>query len=421
MTFVIVLILIAAFAAYVSTPDERRRIARAALEHGQDGARLAVALRASAAPYRETLRARTRYALSVPLIAGVFVTVYLNIVFGPESMSASDPETFVIWGASVGPKTTTGEWWRLVTMLIVHGSLLHVLLSTIPLVQAGMLLERLLGPAAVVLVLLVSGVASGLVELAAVPMEVRIGSGGAIAGLLGLLLTTWAWTALPRSELTIPWRTMALIMPGAALFLLYNMTAGWLGTRSLVTGFGVGAVLGLALGYKVSVRKPTPRTCAAAFGVAVVALVAFAFPLRGISDPRLPLEQLVAVEDRTAALYTDAVKKFTSGRMKAAALAELIESTVVPQIEAAAAPVRSLSRVPREYEAAMSAADQYLHLRLDGWRKRAEALRGGSMSGLRAADQVEQTSLEALKSVRLAVAAEEAPAEAPTTTARAER
>jgi hypothetical protein len=196
---------------------------------------------------------------------------------------------------------------------------------------------------------------------------------------------------------------MALMAPGAVLFLLYHLGTSWMGPRSLLTGFGVGVVCGLALGYKVSARKPGLRTCAAAFGVAAVTLAAFAFPLRGIADPRPPLERLVAAEDRTAALYTDAVRKFTRGRVKAVALADLIESRVVPDLEAAGAPVKSLSRVPREYQPAMSAADEYLRLRLDGWRQRAAALRGGSMGGLRAADQVERTSLDALQPVRMVV------------------
>jgi membrane associated rhomboid family serine protease len=401
VAFGFVLIVIAAFALYVSTPDERRRLAAGALAHGRQGARLAVALRASAAPYRAVLRGRTPYAFTVPLIAAAGVVVFLKMAFGQTSMS--DPNTLVAWGASVGPRTTAGEWWRLATMVVVHASLLHMLVSTIALVQAGMLLERLLGSLAVGLVYLVSGLASGLVQLASAPMEVSTGPGGAIAGLYGLLLVSWGWTALHRSELTIPWRVMALTAPGAALFLLYHLSTDWMGARSLSTGFGVGVVCGLALGYKASIRKPALRTCAAAFGAAVVALAAFAFPLRGIADPRLPLERLVAAEDRTAALYTDAVKKFTRGRVKAVALADLIEGTVVPELETAGAPVKSLSRVPREYQPAMSAADQYLRLRLDGWRQRAAALRGGSMGGLRAADQVERTSLDALQPVRMAV------------------
>lgn len=401
MVFAFALLVIAAFAFYVSTPDERRRLATAAMAQGRRNGRLVLALRATVAPFRETLRARTPWVFAVPLIAGAGIVVFMIIATSGGSLS--DPNTLVAWGASVGPRTTGGEWWRLVATLFVHGGLLHLLLNTAALVQTGMVLERLLGSIAVAVVYLAAGVASGLVQVAATPVDVSTGSAGAIAGLYGLLLASWGWTAWQRSDVTIPWRAMALMTPAALLCALYNLSAGWLDGRSQLVGFGVGVVSGLVLGHNLAVRTPTLRKCAATFAVACAVLIAFAFPLRGIADPRLPLEQLVAAEDRTAALYTAAVRKFTGGQVKAVALADLIEGTVVPELQSAGTPVTSLSRVPPEYQPTMSAAEQYLRLRLDGWRQRAAALRGGSMGGLRQADQVERASLDALQPVRVLV------------------
>lgn len=399
--FAFALLVIAAFGWHVSTREERVRIAGPVLALVRRAAPVAVAVRSSLAPFREALRARTPHAVAVPLIAGVGIVVFVRMATGDASLS--DPNTLVAWGASVGPKTTDGGWWRLAAMLVVHGGLLHLLVNTAALVQAGMVLERLVGSLAVAVVYLAAGLASGLVQIAATPVAVSTGSAGAIAGLYGLLLASWAWTTWQRSAITIPWRALALMAPAALLFTLYNLNAGWMDARSQFVGFGAGVACGLAFGHSLSARKPTVRTCAAALAVACVAFTAFAFPLRGIADPRVPLERLVAAEDRTAALYTAAVRKFTGGRVKASALVELIEGTVVPELEAAGEPVASLPRVPREYQPAVSAAEDYLRLRLDGWRRRAMALRGGSMGGLRAADQVERASLQALQPVRSVV------------------
>lgn len=75
----------------------------------------------------------------------------------------------------------------------------------------------------------------------------------------------------------------------------------------------------------------------------------------------------------------------------------------MPELEAAAAPVAALSGVPPEYQPAMSAADEYVRLRMEAWRVRAAALRGGSMKRLRDADQIERDSLHALQPVRSAL------------------
>jgi hypothetical protein len=48
----------------------------------------------------------------------------------------------------------------------------------------------------------------------------------------------------------------------------------------------------------------------------------------------------------------------------------------------------------------MAAADEFLHLRGESWRLRANALRSGKMSILWIADEKEALSLEALRRIR---------------------
>jgi rhomboid protease GluP len=318
---------------------------------------------------------------------------------GPAALE--DPDTLIVWGASFGPRTTNGEWWRLAAMLGVHAGLLHLVVNTAALVQAGLLVERLVGTAAFATVYLAAGLAAGLVDLAVSPVGVSAGASGAIAGIYGLLIATWGWSQLTRTGVTIPWRALVLLAPLAALFAVYNLNTGMVGREGEIAGVATGLGLGLALAAGVSERKPPLGRSVAAMAATLVVVAGLALPMRGMTDPRPALQAVLAMEERTAAIYAEAVSQFRAGRVNAAALAHLIEETILPEVHAAAPPVAALSRVPRDYHPLVEGAEEYLRLRGVSWQLRAAALRGASMGRLREADQVERASLEALDRARL--------------------
>ena len=134
----------------------------------------------------------------------------------------SDPETLVAWGASVGPRTTHGEWWRLLTSLFVHGGLLHLLTDLIGLVMVGLLLERLAGPLAIGTVYVGSGVVANAASLTADPMAVNTGASGAIFGVYGMFVAAGIWGLLQPSRMTFPLR-FQIALPSAVIFLLYSL------------------------------------------------------------------------------------------------------------------------------------------------------------------------------------------------------
>src|SRR6202035_2476066 len=94
----------------------------------------------------------------------------------------SDPQTLVGWGASFGPRTTNGEWWRLVTSMFVHSGMLQLLVNVGGLVSIGFMLERLVRRPAFAAVYFAAGVLASLVSLSVHPMAVSAGASGAIFG-----------------------------------------------------------------------------------------------------------------------------------------------------------------------------------------------------------------------------------------------
>jgi hypothetical protein len=87
------------------------------------------------------------------------------------------------------------------------------------------------------------------------------------------------------------------------------------------------------------------------------------------------MERVVALEDRTSRAYATAAEGFRKGRITADALARLIDRTIMPELQAADARVKAFDRGPPEHQPLVADAEEYLRLRAESWRLRAEALR----------------------------------------------
>src|SRR5690606_18795839 len=151
-------------------------------------------------------------------LAVIYLGVYLGMLFGADG-------TPVGRGASVGPLTANGEWWRLLPSSLVHDGVLHLAVNLVALISTGFVLERLVGSTAFAAVYVAGALLGGLAGLASSPVTVVAGGSAAIFGLYGLLLASWTWGAFERSTTTIRLSTVARLTPGAAAFVLYH-TAG---------------------------------------------------------------------------------------------------------------------------------------------------------------------------------------------------
>jgi membrane associated rhomboid family serine protease len=340
--------------------------------------------------FREVLRARTPWVLVTPALVALNATVFLFMLFGAGALS--DPTTLVAWGGNLGPRTTNGEWWRLVTSTFIHSGGLPLLVNGAALVQIGLLLERLLGGVVVAAVYVAAGVFASLVSLNGHPMAVSAGASGAVFGLYGLLLASSIWSLFRRSSVTIPLRAATRLAPAAAMFILYNAGAGGLEGVAELSGLVAGFVCGLVLTRDVADRKPPTRRIAVAMAVTLSIAAASAIPLHGITDVRPEVQRVIALEGRTAGTYRTAADQFIKGRITAAALAQLIERAIVPELQAAGARLEVLHGVPREDQPLVADAEEYLRLRSESWRLRVEELRKAGTVAPRDAKRMDQAS-----------------------------
>ena len=393
-------VLLGGFLIYLMTPEERWRALRTVAALARTAQRWIAGRLAERDPFSDALRARTRWPIVTWTIAVVTAGVFARMLVAPGALG--DAETLVRWGGSFGPRTTTGEWWRLGTAMFVHAGPLHLLVNLAGLVAAGMVVERLAGHLAFAGVYTAAGIFASAVGLSASPSQVTVGASGAVLGVYGLLLATAFWSALHPSPLRMPLGNAARLAPMIVACLAYNAWDSSLPGAAEFGGFLVGLGCGLALTQGITVRKPRPHRVAAI--VVIVLIVAFAStaPLRGLADVRPHVARVVSLEMGTSGLYEEAVARFRLGRMSADALAQLIETTIVPELQTVQARVQAVRKVPPEQQALVANADAYLALRSRSWRLRAVGLRKSSAGMLRKADEAERASLQAFARVRQA-------------------
>jgi membrane associated rhomboid family serine protease len=214
-------------------------------------------------PFRAALRTRTPIAPMTPLIAAINVAVVLGMFFHPRLLD--DPNPLISWGASFGPRTANGEWWRLFTTLFVHSSLLDLMVNLLALVPLGLMLERIVGPMALTGAYLTAGLFSSLFTLSVFPIEVSAGATGAVAGLYAFMLVVSIWGISQRPRLVLPMITVKGLAICGGLFAAYAWLSG--SAPVIVVGFGVGLLTGLTVGRGVNTsRTPAVRMAATVAG-----------------------------------------------------------------------------------------------------------------------------------------------------------
>src|SRR3954465_6766346 len=390
MAWIVVLIVLAAVGLRAMAAEEREKLIRTARAIGQEVKDAAALSRSQCTEYRAALKARTSLPIVTVVLATLNVVVFAVMVYRPGALA--DPQNLIAWGANQPPLTTNGQWWRLATSIFVPPGFFQLLIEVGCLVQVGLTLERLVGPIAFGGAYGAAGIFGSLVSLSARPLSVSTGSSAAVFGLYGLLVAPSIWLLVHQSAVTMPRAAVKQLLPGAVVFALYNLVNDSLVSSAELTGLCVGVVCGLVVAKGISEAIPPRRRMGVALGAALVMAIAIAVPLRGVTDARPEIERVVAVEARTSGIYQAAMDQLKKRRITAEALAQLIDRSIVPELQAADTRLKSLDGVPREQETLVANAADYLRLRSESWRLRADVLRKTNALSPKDADAVEAGS-----------------------------
>ena len=404
----ILILAVAVLGLYLRTlnPEQRVQFLRDTLDKTRAAARGAREQIGRVPPecetFAQTLRERTRFTVVAPSLLALNIAVFVLMAIGAGALS--DPATLIAWGGSVGPRTTNGEWWRLVTSLFVHSGMLPLVGNVIGLASVGFMLERLIGSVAFAATYILAGVIAHASALSAHQIAVSTGASGAVFGVYGLLLASAVWGLHGRSSATIPLTALKHLAPGALVFLIIDLATSGVGSEVRVVGLAAGLIVGVILAAGVTHRKPAMRRVFATVAATVAIVIVLVAPLRGLDDVGADIAAVIAAEDRITHDYDAVLAAASEGRSTMRDRIVLIDQ-IRPQLQTLRTRLESFHKVPREQQPLVAGALEYLKTRDESWRLRSEALRTSNLQILGEADSVERISLDRFRKLKVAASA----------------
>ena len=139
-----------------------------------------------------------------------------------------DGDTLTRFGACDSARVMQhGEWWRLITSIFVHVTILHLLINMWCLWNLGLFGEPLLGRPGLVSVYVLTGWAGMMLSLAwgvftrQFQDHLVAGASGAVFGVAGILIVL-----LSNRKLSLPWKELRSLRLSVIWFALLNLAAG---------------------------------------------------------------------------------------------------------------------------------------------------------------------------------------------------
>jgi len=118
-----------------------------------------------------------------------YIIILLNVIAYIYTYMIGDTNSIIGAFAINGPAIRSGEYYRLITGMFLHGGIFHILFNMYALYVIGSQLESFLGKIKYIIIYLLSGISGGLLSMILSGSSVfSIGASGAIFGLMGSLL-----------------------------------------------------------------------------------------------------------------------------------------------------------------------------------------------------------------------------------------
>ena len=153
--------------------------------------------------------------------ATLMVIVVLGVVFAwqIDTGALASRETIIAAGALVRDRVLQGEWWRLFSATVLHGSGEHIISNAVSLYILGMASEHAYGTRAMMLIYIVSGLTGSLLSMAMGPGP-SVGASGAIFGLMGAVILLFK---RHHTELLVRDKRIGVVI---AVWALYTIVTG---------------------------------------------------------------------------------------------------------------------------------------------------------------------------------------------------
>jgi rhomboid protease GluP len=371
-------------------------------------ARPPTALQASIAlaAFRRALGELTPRGFVTEALIAVNVLVFVLMVVRGVSPMEPKVADLLVWGADYGPRTTSGEWWRMFTATFVHIGLLHIAMNMYVLWVSGRMVERIFGNLGFLVLYVASGLAGSVASLLWSPYVVSAGASGAIFGVYGGLAGF-----LVRERRSIPREALATLQRSAVFFVGYNLLFG-LGLNKSgalnvdmaahLGGLAGGFVCGLALAYPLTREGASTRwmrAAAVAAGTAALIVLATRAVPRAAFDYFTEIDGFAAMEKRALAAFNEALEQNKANKITDAELAEAIDTRVLPEWRASRERFAGAKGLPAPQARLVGQVAAYMTAREEGFGLVAEAGRTGNAALIEKANEKQAKAAALVKEI----------------------
>jgi rhomboid protease GluP len=349
-----------------------------------------------AAAFHQALVASTPKVWVAHTLLAINALIFVVMIASGVGVMTPTNDSLIKWGANYGPRTTSGEWWRLLTCTFLHAGVIHVGMNMVVLFNIGPFVERLTGNVSFLILYLFAGLAGSVASIAWQPHVLSVGASGAVFGMYGALLGF-----LLRGKGSIPREVLAELQKSALVFLGYNLIFGLtqkgIDMAAHVGGLAGGFAGGLVLSHPISTEGVRGRlrrgALLAVVGFAAIAALTQVLP-HG-ADVQAAIERFGTSETKILGIVNDTVKKAQDGKLSDAEFATVLETEVIPAWHAAREELSGMKRIPPESEKLVTQVTRYMDAREEGWKLFAAGLRNDDMATIEKA-KAKQTEAEGL-------------------------
>lgn len=189
------------------------------------------------------------------IILDINILVFLVMLFSGVHIISPNGLELLEWGANRRSETTSGDWWRLLTSMFLHGGIMHLFLNIYGLVLASIFIEPLLGSVRYAMIYLIAGIAGSIASIWWYQNTISVGASGAIFGLCGAILALTLTGIFAKEGKKL---ILILFGPYVLISLLMGL-AGGIDNAAHVGGLITGAIVALII-YLTSKPKMNEDT-----------------------------------------------------------------------------------------------------------------------------------------------------------------
>ena len=144
-----------------------------------------------------------------------------------------------------GPSIRAGQYYRLLTGIVMHGSFIHLFVNCYSLYIVGSQIESFLGKVKYIIIYLFAGLTGSLLSITLSGSVGSVGASGAIFGLMGALIYFGYYYRVYLGNVV-----KTQLLPIVAVNLIYGFLAQGVDNAAHIGGLIGGAIITMALGVK---------------------------------------------------------------------------------------------------------------------------------------------------------------------------